>query len=81
MQHPFDLNQSEPLEKGKLYHFNGKKLVEIEALPGKRVTITNEAMEVVKKVTKGMLNYTEDYNVLDACRDEIANMILEAQAK
>ena len=38
-------------------------------------------MEVVKKVTTGMLQYTEDYRVLDACRDEIVEMILDSQAK
>ena len=37
-------------------------------------------MEIVTKVTTGMLRYTEDYNVLDDCRDEIAKMIIEAQA-
>jgi len=36
-------------------------------------------MNVVKKVSTGILQYTEDYNVLYACRDEIAEMILEAQ--
>lgn len=44
------LNQQEPLEKGRLYEFNGEKLVEIHPSPGKRVTITNEAMEAIKKV-------------------------------
>ena len=38
-------------------------------------------MEVVNRVTSGMLRYTEDYRVLDAARDEIVNMILDAQAK
>ena len=56
MQHPFDLNQSEPLEKGKLYHFNGKKLVEIEPVPGKKLTITNDAMEVVKQIRNDVGN-------------------------
>ena len=36
-------------------------------------------MKVVNKVTSGMLKFTEDYRVLDACRDEIVQMILEAQ--
>ena len=38
-------------------------------------------MKSVNKVTWGMLKYTEDYKVLDAARDEIVKMILEAQAK
>ncbi|MBQ7827290.1 MAG: DUF4091 domain-containing protein, partial [Clostridia bacterium] len=38
-------------------------------------------MEVVKKVSSGMLLYTEDYRVLEAARDEIIDLILEAQAK
>ncbi len=38
-------------------------------------------MKVVSKVSGGMLDYTEDYKVLEACRKEIANMIVEAQAK
>ena len=38
-------------------------------------------MDVVKKVSSGMLQYTEDYRVLEACRDEIVKMILDAQAK
>ena len=37
-------------------------------------------MEVVERATSGMLRYTEDYRVLDNCRDRIAKMILEAQA-
>ena len=37
-------------------------------------------MDVVTNVSTGILKYTEDYNVLDDCRDEIAKMILEAQA-
>ena len=38
-------------------------------------------MNVVKKVTTGMLQFTEDYKVLDAARDEIVKIILDAQAK
>ena len=38
-------------------------------------------MKVVTKVSSGMLKYTEDYRVLDACRDEIAKLILEAQGR
>ncbi len=38
-------------------------------------------IEVVKTVSGGMLSYTEDYRVLEAARDEIIEMILEAQAK
>ncbi|MBQ7827185.1 MAG: hypothetical protein IJ386_02845, partial [Clostridia bacterium] len=38
-------------------------------------------IDVVKTVSSGMLNYTEDYRVLEAARDEIIDMILEAQAK
>ena len=38
-------------------------------------------MDVVKKVSSGMLKYTEDYKVLEACRDEIVDMILENQGK
>ncbi len=38
-------------------------------------------MKIVSKVSDGILQYTEDYKVLDACRDEIANMILDAQEK
>ncbi len=40
-----------------------------------------KVMEVVKTVSGGMLSYTEDYKVLEAARDEIIEMILEAQAK
>ena len=39
------------------------------------------AMNVVKKVTTGMLRFTEDYRVMDAARDELAWLILEAQGK
>ncbi len=38
-------------------------------------------MKVVTKVSSGMLKYTEDYRVLEAAKDEIFDMILEAQAK
>ncbi len=38
-------------------------------------------MKVVTKVSGGMLNYTEDYRVLEAARDEIMDMIIDAQAK
>ena len=38
-------------------------------------------MKVVKKVSTGMLQFTEDYKVLEAARSEIMNMIAEAQAK
>ena len=38
-------------------------------------------MEIVKKVTTGMLQYTEDYRVLEACRDEIVEIIIGAQGK
>ncbi|MBQ7827954.1 MAG: DUF4091 domain-containing protein [Clostridia bacterium] len=38
-------------------------------------------MRVVEKVSDGMLRYTEDYRVLEACRDEIVDMILDNQAK
>ena len=37
-------------------------------------------MEIVTKVSSGMLKYTEDYRVLEDCRDEIIKMIIEAQA-
>ncbi|MBQ7826922.1 MAG: DUF4091 domain-containing protein [Clostridia bacterium] len=40
-----------------------------------------EVMKIVNKVTSGMLNYTEDYQVLEAARDEIVDIILEAQGK
>lgn len=33
-------------------------------------------MKVVTKVSSGMLKYTEDYRVLEACRDEIVRLIL-----
>ncbi len=36
-------------------------------------------MKVVNKVTQGMLKYTEDYNVLEAARDEIVQLILDNQ--
>ncbi len=36
-------------------------------------------MDVVKKVSSGMLNYTEDYKVLETCRDKIAAMVIEAK--
>jgi len=36
-------------------------------------------MKIVTKVSSGMLNYTEDYRVLDACRDEIVQLILDNQ--
>ena len=38
-------------------------------------------MEIVRKVTTGMRRFTEDYRVMDACRDELAEMILAAQGK
>ncbi len=38
-----------------------------------------KVMEIVKKVTTGMLEYTEDYRVLDACRDELVEIILAAE--
>ncbi len=38
-----------------------------------------EVMKVVKKVTTGMLRYTEDYRVLDAARDEVVQLILDNQ--
>lgn len=37
--------------------------------------------KVLANVTTGMLKYTEDPNVLDAARDALAEMIVEAQAK
>ncbi len=36
-------------------------------------------MKVVNNVTSGMLKFTEDYRVLDAARDDIVDMIIEAQ--
>ncbi len=36
-------------------------------------------MKVVDKVSTGMLEYTEDYRVLEAAREEIVEMILAAQ--
>ncbi len=36
-------------------------------------------LEVVTKVSSGMLQYTEDYKVLEAAREEIVEMILAAQ--
>ncbi|MBQ7827905.1 MAG: DUF4091 domain-containing protein [Clostridia bacterium] len=36
-------------------------------------------MKIVSKVSSGMLNYTEDYRVLEECRDEIAKIILSAK--
>ncbi len=39
----------------------------------------DKVMETVRKVTTGMLRYTEDYTVLDAARDELVNIIIEAQ--
>jgi len=41
----------------------------------------DEVMKVVRKVTTGMLRYTEDHNVINAARDEIVKIILENQAK
>jgi len=38
-------------------------------------------MEVVKKVSTGILQYTEDWQVLDAARTEIVKMILAAQGE
>jgi len=38
-------------------------------------------MKVVTKVSSGMLKYTEDYRVLEACRDEIVKMIVDNQGK
>ena len=40
-----------------------------------------QVMNIVRKVTTGMLEYTEDYRVLDAAREELVDIILEAQAK
>ena len=36
-------------------------------------------MKVVNKVTTGMLEYTADYKVVEAARDEIAKLIVDAQ--
>ena len=36
-------------------------------------------MKVVNKVTTGMLEYTADYRVVEAARDEIAKLIVDAQ--
>ncbi len=38
-------------------------------------------MKVVGRVTTNLLKFTEDVNVLEACRAEIAEMIVAAQAK
>jgi len=38
-------------------------------------------MKVVTKVSSGMLQFTEDYRVLEACRDEIIKMIVDNQGK
>ena len=38
-----------------------------------------EVMKVVNKVTTGMLQFTEDYRVLEAARDEIVQLILDNQ--
>jgi len=38
-------------------------------------------MKVINKVTTGLRVHTDDYTVLEACRNEIANMIVEAMAK
>ncbi len=35
----------------------------------------DKVMEIVKKVSSGMLAYTEDYRVLEACRDEVAEIL------
>ena len=37
-------------------------------------------LEVVYKVTTGMTEFTEDPMVIDACRTELAQMIIDAQA-
>ena len=67
MENQTYLNQQEPLEKGKLYHFNGKKLVEIEPVPGKKLTITNEAMEVVKQIRNDVGNLMDMRPELAVC--------------
>lgn len=36
-------------------------------------------MMAVNKVTSGILDYTEDYRVMEAARDEIAELILDSQ--
>ncbi len=41
----------------------------------------DEVMKIVRKVTTGMFEYTEDYRVLDGCRDELADIIMAAQVK
>ena len=38
-----------------------------------------EVMKIVRKITTGMLRYTEDHDVLSAARDELAAIIIEAQ--
>ncbi len=38
-----------------------------------------EVMKIVRKVTTGMLKYTEDYKVLDACREELVEIILNGE--
>ncbi len=40
-----------------------------------------EVMKIVTKVSSGMLKYTEDYRVLEAARDEVAQLILDNQGK
>lgn len=77
MENQTYLNHQEPLEKGKLYHFNGEKLVVIQPLPGKKLTITNEAMEAVKKVRNGIGDLMEIRPELSVCASAMLLASLE----